>query len=113
MKLAFQVSIVSCVDPGLYNGTYVVMVLDVCVIIALLHCTEHQADAVPLHFTCNQIWDDKTGNFTYKVDWSVPDDENVMRAIGSFEVIVDLVGPEDSSERIQNTSFHFDVSSKI
>ena len=78
-------------------------------IIGIFHCTENDTEPVPLNLTCDQSWDDETGIFTYKVDWTVPDDENVALAIGSFDVIMDLVGPQGNSRQIQNT-YQFDVS---
>ena len=64
---------------------------------------------VPLEPVWNQTWDDDTGNFTYKLDWSLPDDANVRRAVGSFEVIIDLVAPDHSEETLFSTVYHTNV----
>ena len=45
----------------------------------------------------------------YKLDWSLPDDANVRRAVGSFEVIIDLVAPDHSEETLFSTVYHTNV----
>ena len=67
---------------------------------------------VPLDLQWGQEWDDKTGNFTYNLDWSMPDDANVQRAVGSFEVLVDLIAPDNTYETLSSTVYFTNVSTK-
>ena len=64
---------------------------------------------VPLNLTCNRTWDEKSGNFTYKLDWVMPDDMNVRSAVGSCEVTVYLIGPDDLMETLYTTTFPANV----
>lgn len=64
---------------------------------------------VPLEPEWSQKWDDKSGNFTYKLDWAMPDDANVQRAVGSFEVLVDLIAPDNTRETLFSTIYHTNV----
>lgn len=74
------------------------------------HFTGSNTSPVPLNFICNQTWDEKSGNYTYKVDWSVPEDDvNVHRAISSFEVVVDLVAPDNTAVKLHSTPYSFNV----
>lgn len=75
-----------------------------------LHFTGSETMPVPLNFKCNRTWDDKTGNFTYKLDWTVPSDMNVQRAISSFVVTVDVVSPDGTTEQLSSTPYPFIVS---
>ena len=64
---------------------------------------------VPLNFMCNRTWDEKSGMFGYKVNWAVPSDMEVQRAIGFFNMTLDLVSPDGEIEQINNTEFFFSV----
>ena len=67
---------------------------------------------MPLAFICNRTWDEKSGNYTYKVDWSVPEDDvNVTDAISSFEVVVELVAPDLTAVKLHSTPYSFNVRS--
>ena len=53
---------------------------------------------VPLEANSTQTWDSKTGYFTYKTDWRIPEDNNVQRVIGVFELRVDAIAPDGTIE---------------
>ena len=39
----------------------------------------------------------------------MPDDMNVRSAVGSFEVMVDLIGPDGNNETLDTSTFPADV----
>lgn len=74
--------------------------------------TGSKTNPVPLNFSCERKWTEKTGLFEYKVSWKVPDDDNVIRAISSFNLTFELTssnGP-DETELIDSREFPFNVS---
>ncbi|CAI8046059.1 Tyrosine-protein kinase receptor torso, partial [Geodia barretti] len=78
-----------------------------------VHISSSDTTPVPLDPQWSQEWDDKTGNFTYKLDWSMPDDTNVQRAVGSFEVLVDLIAPDNTRETLSSTVYFTNESSGL
>ena len=42
----------------------------------------------------------------------MPDDTNVQRAVGSFEVLVDLIAPDNTYETLSSTVYFTNVSTK-
>ena len=60
---------------------------------------------MPLNLTYNRTWDEKSGNFTYKLDWRMPTDVNIQRAIGLFEVVVETIAPDGSNETLHTTTY--------
>ena len=42
----------------------------------------------------------------------MPDDANVQRAVGSFEVLVDLIAPDNTRETLSSTVYFTNVSTK-
>lgn len=55
------------------------------------------------------MWDEHSGNFTYKLDWVMPEDINVRTTLGSFEVTIDLIGPDGNGEMQYTTTFAANV----
>ncbi|CAI7996552.1 hypothetical protein GBAR_LOCUS1897 [Geodia barretti] len=78
-----------------------------------VHISSLDTTPVPLDLQWGQEWDDKTGNFTYNLDWSMPDDTNVQRAVGSFEVLVDLIAPDNTYETLSSTVYFTNASSGL
>jgi hypothetical protein len=78
-----------------------------------VHISSSDTTPVPLDPQWSQEWDDKSGNFTYKLDWSMPDDANVQRAVGSFEVLVDLIAPDNTRETLSSTVYFTNASSGL